>query len=171
MTPPRLRRALLLGEFLFVLLPSMIVFGLMMVMIVDFLRIQRLARDHDSRMAAVDSLATRLRADITSADHVAWAKTEIGAGKLIVSNLMDGQVAYRFEPDRVTRVVGEIESDVWSATRLHFGCNYILGESGSLLLLMLEELPPPPNSALAPRKYARTFLLPPPSPATAEDSQ
>lgn len=161
MIPSRRRRALLLIEFLFVLLPSVIVFGLMMFLIVDFITIQRLAGEHASRMAIVDSLSAKLRDDIASARGVGWVASDDGSAVLSLSAIDGERILYRFDSTRVSRLVTDVADNVWSAPRLGFACAVQTGTLGRMLRLTLEELPPPPNSALPPRRYVMTFVLPP----------
>lgn len=161
MISSRRRRALLLIEFLFVLLPSVIVFGLMMFLIVDFIRIQRLAGEHASRMAVVDSLSVKLHDDIASARGVGWVASEDGAAVLSLSSIDGTRILYRFDSTRVSRMVTDVADNIWSAPRLGFACAVQAGTLGRLMHLTLEELPPPPNSALPPRRFLKTFVLPP----------
>ncbi len=156
----RRRRALLLIEFLFVLLPSVIVFGLMMFLIVDFITIQRLAGEHASRMTVVDSLSAKLRDDIASSRNVGCVVSEDGTAVLSLSSIDNESIIYRFDPERVSRSVSEVADNIWSAPRLGFACAMRSGAAGRLLQLSLEELPPPPNSALPPRRFVMTFVLP-----------
>lgn len=158
-TPPRRKRAFIMVELLFLLLPAMIVFGLLMAMLLDFIAMQRLAGEHNGRMVAIDSLCGALRADIRSARKVAWVPGQSGAGTISLISLENAQIEYRIEEDRVTRITAASEDNVWSASRLQFAGELQTVGNGRLFQLVLNELPPAMNSTLPARRYSKSFLL------------
>lgn len=160
MSMPRRRRAVLLVEFLAVMLPAAILLGLLGLMISDFLTLQRLAAEHATRMSLVDSLCAKLRADILPAERAVWTAGQDGTSVLALHLPDETRVVYQITAERVVRWVGESDEQAWTANRLEFAAISVSGRTGRVLQLMLDELPPPQNHLLPSRRFATTFVLP-----------
>jgi hypothetical protein len=126
---------------------------------VDTIYLQAVAAQHANLVAVADSLTRQLRQD-------AWAtatyrQTGNGLALQTVGAAGSVPVIYTFEPELVRRTALDGDERVWRCRRLQFDWHVEGGPRGDVLWLDLREIRPARATAVLPRSYAVTFLLPP----------
>jgi hypothetical protein len=155
---PNHRRGVFLSELVVALgLAALLVF-LLGRLFVDSIYLQRIATQHTNRAAVIDDFARQVTKDARSAttadftDGVLELSLRTPAGPATVH--------YTFEPEAARRTGPLGTESVWRSIRLRFDTTVERGPDANLLQVTFTELAPPRRSALLPRSFSQTFLLP-----------
>ena len=129
-------------------------------LVIDTLYLQRVAAQHANIVAVGDSLARHLREDT-------WAALDYGLdgnafALQTVSPAGRDSVTYTFDKETVRRRTSDGD-EAWACTRLRFEWQVESGPRGDVLWLALREIPPARATAVLPRSFTLTFLLPRPA--------
>jgi hypothetical protein len=127
-------------------------------LVVDGIYLQRVATQHANLVATGDALTRQLRLDTWAT--VAWQRTEDTLTLQTVGPDGPATVTYTLGEDFVRRTASTEAEREWRCWRLRFGWRVETGPRGAVLWLELREALPPRATAVRPRTYTTTFLLP-----------
>ena len=117
---PITRRGFLLVELMAVLAIAALLLGILGKLVVDMIYVQRVGAQHADRMAVLDALAQRIRADTRAAVNYDWRDSVLKLRTLGPAGLTD--VTYAFEPDAVWRQVSGEAATEWRSRRMGIAC-------------------------------------------------
>jgi hypothetical protein len=159
MKNPRPRvRAYLLVQVLLMLPLAGLLLVLLGTLAVDMLYVQRVAAEHANLAALSDHLARQLRADARACTRYTLA----GDNLTLQVRTREGarSIVYTLNPQFIRRQGPDGADTAWEHHRLAFSWHIEDGPLADLLWLDLRELPPARKTAVLPRSYTTSFLLP-----------
>ena len=151
----------LLGA-LFAISASAIILSVLGKLLLDGMYLQRIAAERSNRLAVMDSLTERLRADALGATAYAWDEGE-STQTLKLCPCADGaqhHVDWIFEGGDVLRRVDGCEAGGFHATRVGLTARVERSARCDVLILDVTVFPPTHSRSPEPRNYAQCVLLP-----------
>jgi hypothetical protein len=162
------RRGFLLVHVILMLPLAALVLLILGQLMLDALYLQRVAIQHANIVAVGDSLTQQLRQDAWAARS--YRRSEDSITLSTVGPDGARPITYTFEPADVRRTAPGGDERAWHCWRLRFDWRIESGPRGDVLVLEQLEAPPPRATAVLPRSFPTTFLLPPiESPAGAPE--
>jgi hypothetical protein len=125
---------------------------------VDILYMQRVAAQHANMAAIADNLVRQLRADTRAATSYARDGDRLDLEVLTRDGVQ--RVTYTVAGEYLQRRGPNGADTTWQYYRLEFAWRVEDGPRGDVLWLELRELPPPRKTAVLPRSFTTSFLLP-----------
>jgi hypothetical protein len=133
--------------------------GILGKLTIDAFYLLRVAGQHSDRMAVMDSLIGRLRADAVRAVAYRWDGHTLTLMR--AADNPDRDVQYGIGIDHVWRAEAGVETDQWQMFRLGFAAECRRGLRADVLQLEFIEQPPERAGRLPDRRFALTVVLPP----------
>ena len=158
----RRARAFTLLELMCMLSAASIVLSVLGKLLVDGIYLERIAGERADRLAVVDTMIERLRADALGATAATWNQSETGA-TVTLRTCCDGgrqQVDWVFRGDDVVRRVDGREADGFQAKRVRFAARIEQGSRFDILVVEMAVRPPARARSNRPRILSEPVLLP-----------
>lgn len=151
-------RAYLLAQVLLMLPLAGVLLLLLGTLLVDMLYVQRVAAEHANLTAITDHLTRQLRADVCACTHYDLAGDDLTLH--LLTRAGPQPVVYTLRPQLIRRRGPDGADSAWSYHRLAFTWHLDDGPLTDLLWLDFRELLPARKTAVLPRSYTTSFLLP-----------
>lgn len=147
-----IRPAYLLTELLALLTVGVVLLTLLGKLTLTLLRVQRLAAEHATRMAVMDSLTRQLTDDARGV--LTWGLEGATLWLRVCGDDGPADLQYQLTAGQVQRSSPMNGTRAWQADRLTFAWRVERGPQGSVLWLDFTEQPPPRSLGLPNRTYS-----------------
>jgi len=155
-------RAFTLIELMAALSAAAIILSVLGKLLVDGIYLQRIAGERLDRLAVVDTMIERLRADALGAAANAWDPNAPSPTLTLLA--CDGarreHIEWIFRGGNVIRRVDAHETDGFRASRVRFAARIDRGDRFDVLVVTMTVQPPARAHSRPPREFSEPVLLP-----------